>query len=141
MGSDLKRSNTPLSMSSRSWTAGGHARGDGGHGDDAGDEGRQVARAVLPEMAPPNMNPNIRVNSIGHRGDVDELLGVSAHLDEGAPGQRRDLRERVANGYRRLDGACGRSGRGRVGLVMVAVMSRSLRFRGRGFRWGGRSGP
>ena len=81
MGSDLKRSNTPFVHVLAELDAGGYARGDGGHGDDARDEGRQVAAPVLPEMAPPKMSPNIRVNKHGHRGDVDELLrGFGASL-------------------------------------------------------------
>ena len=64
MGSERKRSNTPLSMSSRSWIpAPTHAV----IVVMAMMPGMRVGRywAVLPDTAPPNMSPNITVNRMG----------------------------------------------------------------------------
>ena len=71
-----------------------YARGDGGHGDDARDEGRQVVGGAAGDD-PAEHEPEHHGEQHGHERDVDELFGIATHLYEGAPCQRRDLGERV----------------------------------------------
>ena len=64
IGSDLNRSNTPLSMSSRSWTPVTMRCRDHRLHEDAGEEIRQV-RLTSPAIAPPKMYVNMTVKMIG----------------------------------------------------------------------------